>query len=74
MATADPLVLVAAMRSAYVVLARRLALDHELDLMGLAADLDMLGSTQPEADWQEGHQTLADVLRGVALRVPANDG
>jgi len=61
------------MRSAYLALARRLALEHGLDLNGLADDLDMLGSTQPDADWKEGHQTLSDLLRGIALGVPAND-
>ncbi|OWJ91093.1 hypothetical protein B6S59_25310 [Pseudomonas sp. A46] len=73
MATPDHLLLDAAMRSAYVALARRLALDVGLDLQGLANDLEQLGDTHPDPLWQNQHQSLADVLRTVSLRVPAND-
>ena len=68
MATTDYSMFDAAARSAYIALARRLAHTVGLDLQGLADDLDMLGSTQPEAAWQESHGSLADVLRLVAVR------
>ncbi|MGV5427252.1 hypothetical protein [Pseudomonas aeruginosa] len=64
----DHLVLDASMRSAFVALARRLALDHGLDLDGLADDLDTLADAQPGEVWQESHRDLADVLRYVSGR------
>lgn len=70
METFEYLILDAAMRSAYVALARRLAQAAGLDLLGLADDLEMLGSTQPEALWRDQHQSLAAVLRMMA-RMPA---
>ncbi|HBN8473945.1 hypothetical protein FQA91_25965 [Pseudomonas aeruginosa] len=69
----DHLVLDASMRSAFVALARRLALDHGLDLDGLADDLDTLTDTQPGEVWQESHRDLADVLRYVAGRAQAGE-
>jgi len=66
MATPDHLVLDAVMRSAYVALAQRIAKTVGLDLRGLADDLELLGSTQPDWLWRDQHQSLAGVLRAVA--------
>ncbi|WP_435609874.1 hypothetical protein [Pseudomonas knackmussii] len=74
MTTPDQLVLDASMRSAFVALARRLALDHGLDLEGLAGDLETLAEAQPGETWQAPHRELAGVLRHVAERAQAVDG
>lgn len=70
MAIPDHLVLDAAMRSAYVALARRLAQVAELDLQGLAGDLELLGSTHADKRWCDQHQSLAELLRSVAQHQP----
>ncbi|HBO4520298.1 TPA: hypothetical protein ACU6GO_005765 [Pseudomonas aeruginosa] len=69
----DHLIRDAAMRSAYTVLVRRLALEHGLDLWGLASDLDQMAAAQPDQLWQAQHRELAELLRNTALRVPVND-
>lgn len=68
MTTPDHLVLDASMRSAFVALARRLSIDHGLDLDGLADDLETLADAQPGDMWQMPHRNLAGVLRHVAER------
>lgn len=52
-----------AQRSAFVALALHLARQGHVQLPVLAADLETLGSTQPERDWQSGHAELAALLR-----------
>lgn len=74
MTTPDQLILDASMRSAFVALARRLAVDHGLDLGGLADDLDTLADAQPGETWQGPHRELAGVLRHVAERAQASGG
>lgn len=49
--------------SAYVTLARHLALQGLLDLDSLANDIDTLGNAQPDEGWQSGHAALAGALR-----------
>ncbi|TQI59009.1 hypothetical protein FLI87_02715 [Pseudomonas aeruginosa] len=71
MTTPDHLVLDASMRSAFVTLARRLAIDHGLDLQGLACDLETLADAQSGETWQMPHRDLAGVLRYVAERAQA---
>jgi hypothetical protein len=55
-------------RSAYVALALRLQRQALLDVQGLAADLELLGSTQSEPGWQSGLAELAAVLQHVGDR------
>jgi len=55
-------------RSAYVALALRLQREGLLDVQGLAADLELLGTTQCEPGWQSGLAELADVLQHVGDR------
>ncbi|MDF5817887.1 hypothetical protein P4054_23165 [Pseudomonas aeruginosa] len=69
----DHLVLDASMRSAFVALARRLALDHGLDLDGLADDLDTLADAQPGEVGRSRIENLADVLRYVSGRAQAGE-
>ena len=50
-------------RTAYVALALRLQRQGVLDVQGLAADLELLGTTQSEPGWQSGLAELAAVLQ-----------
>ena len=49
--------------SAYTALARHLAAQDCVNIEALAKDLEMLGRSQPDEDWQSGHAELAGVLR-----------
>lgn len=53
----------AVQRSAWVALVSQLERAGTLDLPTLIADLDNLGSAQPDAGWQSGHEELAGALR-----------
>ncbi|MBX9833199.1 MAG: hypothetical protein K2X78_09160 [Burkholderiaceae bacterium] len=50
-------------RTAYVALARHLAVQGHADLPTLANDLDTLAQVQQEPDWQSGLQELSASLR-----------
>ena len=50
-------------RTAWVALARHMAVLGHADLPVLAQDLQTLGQTQPDPGWQSGLQGLADALR-----------
>lgn len=58
--------------SAYLALARHLAVGGLVDLTDLAIDLDMLGSTEAAAGWKSGHAEIADGLRLVAAQQAHN--
>lgn len=62
----DVLVHLSAAQSAYLMLARHLAVRGHLDMEQLAADLEMMAATQDGDIWREDHQTLADALRAIA--------
>lgn len=49
--------------SAYVLLARHLAVQGYADLDVLAKDLELQASTEPDEGWQSGHAELAGALR-----------
>ena len=50
-------------RTAWVALARHMAVLGHADLPVLAQDLQTLGQAQPDPGWQSGLQGLADALR-----------
>lgn len=53
----------AVLNSAYVTLARHLAVRGHADIQALAADLECMADTQDNSTWREEHMRLAGVLR-----------
>lgn len=49
-------------RSAYLLLARQMCLKGYADPQMLVADVETMGGTQPDRDWQDGHARLAAEL------------
>ncbi len=56
------------LRSAYVVLARRLEIHGVLPLTDLKADLQTMAAAQPDEDWRSGHEELAAAVLHVHAR------